>query len=131
MRYVPAIKKTPAPLLPAHQVAHEVAHQPGTLAVSTSLFHHISTVVGGRKELADITGRTKSLIDQQITGVKNDPMAQCRKIIRGLIAHGYKEMAELVAQEVANELKAVVFTEENIAQLTLLASKAIAPKEIK
>ncbi len=118
MRYAAATKK----ILPRCAVTGTLAspgvlpaQQPGALKVPTSLFHHISTVVGGRKELADIIERTKSLIDQQITGVKKDPIEQCRFIIRRLVATGYKE--------VADELKAVVFTEEEVTQLRNLAAK--------
>lgn len=59
----------------------------------------------------------------------NDPIEQVKIIIRRLVATGYQDLGELVAQEVANELKAIVFSEEEMSQLKQLAAKGtVQPK---
>ncbi len=99
-------------------------HQEGVAV--TSLLSHIAKQVGGRKQLAYILRVSESLIDQQISGVKDDPMMRCKKMMRALVASGRPDFALAVAEDVASEINAVVFTADQLRALRALA-RSITP----
>jgi len=94
-------------------------HQEGVAI--TSLLSHIAKQVGGRKQLAFLLRVSESLIDQQISGVKDDPMMRCKKMMRALVQNGRPDFALAVAEDVASEINAVVFTAEQFRALGVLA----------
>lgn len=98
---------------------HPELHQDGVGA--TSFLSHVAKQVGGRKQLAYLLRVSESLIDQRISGVKDDPMVQCKKMMLALVAHGRPDLAQAIAEDVASAIKAVVFTAENFKALGVLA----------
>jgi DNA-binding transcriptional regulator YdaS (Cro superfamily) len=86
-----------------------------------SLLSHIAKQVGGRKQLCYLLRISKSLLDQQIAGVKDDPMMRCKKMMRALVVSGRPDFALAVAEDVASEIGAVVFTKEDFLKLRQLA----------
>lgn len=116
MKYARKTLKTPSP--------NPALHQDGIVA--PSLLSHIAKQVGGRKQLAYILRVSESLIDQQISGVKDDPMMRCKKMMRALVACGRPDFALAVAEDVASEINAVVFTAEQLRALRALA-RSVTP----
>lgn len=111
MKYARAKIKTPP--------THPELHQHGV--VDGNFLSHVAKQVGGRKQLAYILRVSESLIDQRISGAKADPMRQCKKMMRALVEHGRPDFAFAIVEDVASEIKAVVFTAEQFRALGVLA----------
>lgn len=124
MRYADKGLKTPAGTPSTkikHTAAHLEDHLDGVLApTKPSLLAHLGKFVG-RKALAYELGVSDSLLDQMITGQKNDPVIRIQRLIRVAVKFCGAEPALEIAQDLITEVSGKVLTAEQVAALMVLA----------
>ncbi len=124
MKYAKADLKTPSstpsPKI-KHTTAHLVAHQDGALApTKPSILAHIAKVVG-RKVLAHELGISDSLLDQMLTGQKNDPVVRIKRLVRVAVKFCGEEPALEIAQDLIAEVGGRVLSATQVHALIVLA----------
>jgi len=128
MKYASGKLKTPASTPSSTQLtkikhidSHLVPDLVGTPeAQKPSILAHVSKVIG-RKALAYELGISDSLLDQMLTGQKNDPVIRIKRLVKVAVKFCGPEPALEIAQDLVAEVNGQVLSETQFHALRVLA----------
>jgi transcriptional regulator with XRE-family HTH domain len=121
MKYAPKTIKPP-PVTPQSTPPDNPAlHHDGVVFERPSFLAHISKAIG-RKELCFELRISKSLLDQWMSGEKQDPIERTRKIMQIAMKYYGVDLALAIVQELARDLGAVAINAEQMKTIRQIAA---------
>ena len=103
---IPKIKpltNTPSPA-PAAPAAHVAAHLDGVVIERPSILCHIAKVVG-RKQLAKELGISKSMLDQMLSGEKNDIEWRVQRLVEVAVKACGPEIVLMIVEDLIGAIR--------------------------